>query len=114
MRSNCWRAALCPRPRAMATSWWWKCRASACMKWWRWIWLRGTLDSESHMQPQQGWARLAALLVVAALLPWPLLLGPNNWWAFILVTAAIVGALRLLLGQHWKICAGLALPRTHV
>jgi membrane protease YdiL (CAAX protease family) len=61
-----------------------------------------------------GWAGLAALLVVAALMPWPLLLGPNNWWAFILVTAAIAGALRLLLGRQWTGYAGLKLPPTHV
>jgi membrane protease YdiL (CAAX protease family) len=61
-----------------------------------------------------GWTGLTALLVVAALMPWPLLLGPNNWWAFILVTAAIMGALRLLLGRQWTCFAGLKLPPTHV
>ena len=66
------------------------------------------------MQWQQGWARSIALLVVAALMPWPLLLGPDNCWAFILVTAAIVGALRLLFGPQWKSYAGLNLPATHV
>ena len=66
------------------------------------------------MQRQQGWARLTALLLVAALMPWPLLLGPNNWWAFVLATAAIVAALRLLLGPQWTNHAGLKLPPTHV
>lgn len=57
--------------------------------------------------------RLAALLVVAALWPWPLLLRQDNWWAFILATAAIVAALRLLFGQQWKSYAGLELPPVH-
>lgn len=55
-----------------------------------------------------------ALLVGAALMSWPLLLGPNNWWAFILATAAIVAALRLLLGPRWAGYAGLDLPPVHV
>ena len=50
-----------------------------------------------------------ALLVVAALMPWPLLLTGDHWWAFILVTAAIVAALRLLLGRQWRDYAGLNL-----
>ena len=66
------------------------------------------------MQWQQGWARPIALLVVAALMPWPLLLTQGNWWAFVLVTAAIVTALRLLLGRQWKSYTGLNLPATHV
>lgn len=53
--------------------------------------------------------RLIALLVVAALMPWPLLLTHGNWWAFILVTVAIVAALRLLLGLPWRDYAGLNL-----
>ena len=47
-------------------------------------------------------------------MPWPLLLGPNNWWAFVLASVAILGVLRLLLGQQWTECAGLKLPRTHI
>jgi hypothetical protein len=58
--------------------------------------------------------RLIALLVVAALVPWPLLLIQNNWWAFVLVTAAIMAALRLLLGREWANDAGLNLPPAHV
>lgn len=50
-----------------------------------------------------------ALLVVVALMPWPLLLTHGNWWAFILVTAAILVALRLLLGTQWRDHAGLNL-----
>ena len=57
--------------------------------------------------------RLGALLAVAALMPWPLLLRHGNWWAFIVVTAAIVAVLRLLFGQQWKDYAGLNLPRKH-
>jgi hypothetical protein len=53
--------------------------------------------------------RLRALLVVAALMPWPLLAGHANWWAFAVVTAAILVALRLLLGQQWASSAGLKL-----
>jgi len=57
--------------------------------------------------------RLIALLVVVALMPWPLLLTQDNWWAYILATAAIVAALRLLLGRQWVNIAGLNLPPTH-
>jgi membrane protease YdiL (CAAX protease family) len=57
--------------------------------------------------------QLMALLLAAALMPWPLLLGPGNWWAFILASAAIVAALRLLLGRQWASLAGLALPPAH-
>jgi hypothetical protein len=56
---------------------------------------------------------LIALLLVAALMPWPLLLTHGNWWAFILVSAAIVAALRLLLGRQWTNSAGLNLPPRH-
>ena len=66
------------------------------------------------MQQEQSRARLTALLVVAALMPWPLLLGQNNWWAFILATAAIVAALRLVLGPEWTSIAGLKLALAHV
>jgi hypothetical protein len=61
-----------------------------------------------------GWTGLAALFAVAALMPWPLLLGPDNWWAFVLVSAAIVAVLRLLVGQQWTACAGIKLPPAHV
>lgn len=57
--------------------------------------------------------QMIALLVVAALMPWPLLLTHGNWWAFILVTAAIVVALRLLLGREWPGYAGLNLSWRH-
>jgi membrane protease YdiL (CAAX protease family) len=58
--------------------------------------------------------QLAALAAVAALMPWPLLLAQPNWWAFVLATAAIVAALRLLLGRQWANIAGLNLPPAHV
>jgi hypothetical protein len=48
--------------------------------------------------------------VVAALMPWPLLLDHDKGLAFALVSAAIVGALRLLLGREWTGRAGLKLP----
>jgi hypothetical protein len=54
--------------------------------------------------------RLRALLVVAALMPWPLLAGQANWWAFAVASAAILVALRLLLGPQWKNSAGLNVP----
>jgi len=57
--------------------------------------------------------KFRALIVVVALLPWPLLLGPDNWWAFILVTAAIMAVLRLLLGPEWPSAAGLNMPLVH-
>ena len=50
---------------------------------------------------------LIALLVVAALMPIPLLITQDHWWAFILVTAAIIAALRLLFGPDWPNYAGL-------
>ena len=52
---------------------------------------------------------LIALIVVAALMPWPLLLTHGNWWAFMLVTAAILAALRLVFGGAWRAHAGLDL-----
>jgi len=52
--------------------------------------------------------RGAALAVVAALMPWPLI-GPHHWWAFVLVTAATLVALRLVLGVQWASDAGLKL-----
>lgn len=58
-------------------------------------------------------AKFCALLVVAALLPWPLLAGPDNWWAFILSTIAILAALRRLLGPEWASVAGLKLSSAH-
>jgi membrane protease YdiL (CAAX protease family) len=57
--------------------------------------------------------QLIALLVVAALMPWPLLITQDHWWAFILVTAAIVAALRLLLGRQWADIAGLKMSSAH-
>ena len=57
--------------------------------------------------------QLVAPLIVAALMPWPLLLTQDNWWAFVLVTAAIVAALRLLLGPQWPNYAGLKLSSAH-
>ena len=45
---------------------------------------------------QRGWPAFVALLAVAALMPWPLLVTHDSWWAFILVTAE-----RLL----WRRCA---------
>src|ERR1700759_130517 len=56
------------------------------------------------------WRRLFALILVAALMPWPLLLGPDNWWAFMAVSAAILVVLRLLFGPEWTERAGLKLP----
>ena len=61
------------------------------------------------MKPQ-----LIALLVVAALMPWPLLIPQDHWWAFILVTSAIMVALRQLIGEQWASYAGLSLPPTYV
>ena len=60
---------------------------------------------------RQRWAGPGALLAVAALLPWPLLAGPNNWWAFALITAAILAVLSLLFGPGWASRAGLDLSR---
>jgi membrane protease YdiL (CAAX protease family) len=72
------------------------------------------LGQDSRTQSNEGLAKLRALLVVAALMPWPLLITHDNWWAFFLVTAAIMAALRLLLGQQWTSYAGLKLPPAHV
>lgn len=55
--------------------------------------------------------RLGALLAVAALMPWPLLIAGDHWWAFIVVAAAIAVVLRLLFGQQWTSYAGLNLTR---
>jgi hypothetical protein len=52
------------------------------------------------------------LAVVAALMPWPLI-GPHHWWAFVLATAAILAALRLVLGPQWPSDAGLKLSPAH-
>src|SRR5258708_1063072 len=56
---------------------------------------------------------LIALLIVAPFMPCPLIPTHGNWWAFILATAAIVAALRLLLGRQWTNAAGLNLPPAH-
>lgn len=56
---------------------------------------------------------LIALFVVAALMPWPLLITEDHWWAFILVTAAILAALRLLFGPDWTSFAGLNVSPLH-
>lgn len=71
------------------------------------------MGQDSDMRWQRGWPGLIALLLVAALMPWPLLLSQDNWWAFVLVTAAIVAALHLLLGRQWRNYAGLKLPLKH-
>jgi len=73
----------------------------------------GKLGQESRTQSNEGWARLSALPVVAALMPWPLFITQDHWWAFILVTAAIIAALRLLFGRQWPSYAGLNLPPVH-
>jgi Type II CAAX prenyl endopeptidase Rce1-like len=71
------------------------------------------LGQGSDIRCQQGWPSLIGLLVVAVLMPWPLLITQDHWWAFILVTAAIVAALRLLLGRQWTNYAGLELSPKH-
>jgi len=53
--------------------------------------------------------QIVALLIVGALMPWPLMMTGDHWWAFILAAAAIVAALRLLLGRQWLVEAGLKL-----
>lgn len=58
--------------------------------------------------------QLIAPVLVAPLLSWPLLLTGDHWWAFILATAAIAAALRLLLGRQWLDIAGLGLPPIHI
>jgi len=45
--------------------------------------------------------------------PIPLMLTHGNWWAFILVTAAILAGLRLLFGGQWLSPAGLKMPPAH-
>jgi hypothetical protein len=72
------------------------------------------LGRDSPTKGSEGWDRLSALLIVAALMPWPLLITRDNWWAFVLVSATIVGVLRLLLGPRWASDAGLKLPPTHI
>ncbi len=56
---------------------------------------------------------MVAFVMVAALMPWPLMLTHGNWWAFILVTAAILAGLRLLFGGQWLSPAGLKMPPAH-
>jgi membrane protease YdiL (CAAX protease family) len=57
---------------------------------------------------------LISLLLVMALLPWPLLFSEQHWWAFIPATAAILGLLRLLQGSEWARIAGLKMPLTDI
>jgi hypothetical protein len=45
--------------------------------------------------------------------PWPILITQDHWWAFILVTAAIMVALRLLLGRQRPNYAGLRMSWAH-
>jgi membrane protease YdiL (CAAX protease family) len=71
-------------------------------------------DPLEHRRWQRSRPAFIGLIAVAALTPWPLLITHDNWWAFILATAAIVAALRLLLGRRWASYAGLNLPPTHV
>lgn len=66
------------------------------------------------MRWRQRWAGPMALFAVAALMPWPLMAGPDNWWAFVLVTTAILAVLRLLFGPQWRIRAGLNLSPVQV
>lgn len=72
------------------------------------------MQQDSHIRWQRDWGTLFALLAVAALMPWPLLIPQDHWWAFILVTAAIMAVLRLVLGRQWAKHAGLELPPAHV
>ena len=72
------------------------------------------MGQDSRTRGNEGWARLRVLLVVAALLPLPLLITQDHWWAFVLVSVAILGVLRLLLGQQWTDYAGLRLPPAHM
>ena len=58
--------------------------------------------------------QLMALILAAALMPWPLFLTQGKWWAFVLAAVAIVMALCLLLGPQWANVAGLDLPPMHV
>ena len=57
--------------------------------------------------------RLIALLAVATLMPWPLLITQDHWWAFILITIAIMATLRLLVGPGWTSLAGLNISPVH-
>jgi membrane protease YdiL (CAAX protease family) len=58
--------------------------------------------------------QLIGLFVVAALMPWPLMIAEDHWWAFVLATAAIVVALRLLFGSQWRDTAGLRVPPVQI
>jgi len=57
-------------------------------------------------------ARLRSLLLVLALMPWPLLFSERHWWAFIPATLAILAVLRLLHGPAWAGYAGLKMSVT--
>lgn len=63
--------------------------------------------------PDDRAARWWSLVLVLALLPWPLLFSEHYWWAFIVGTAAIIGVLRLVHGPHWTSYAGLKMPLAH-
>src|ERR1700744_174576 len=56
--------------------------------------------------------RLMALFVVAALMPWPLMIAGDHWWAFVLATVAILVALRLLFESQWRDRPGLKASST--
>lgn len=57
--------------------------------------------------------QLIVMAIVAGLMAWPLSIAQDHWWAFILATAAIAAALRLLLGEQWRGAAGLNLSPRH-
>lgn len=67
------------------------------------------MDQGSHARPLDV-TGLFALIAVAGLMPWPLLIGPDNWWAFVLVSVAIMAVLRLVYGVKWASHAGLKVP----
>lgn len=70
--------------------------------------------STPRKAPDDRGDRWRSLLLVVVLLPWPLLFSEHYWWAFIVGTAAIVGALRLVHGPHWTNYAGLKIPPVHI
>ena len=68
---------------------------------------------EETAVPSMAKRGTAALIVVTSLMPWPLV-GPHRWWAFALATAAILVAVRLVLGRRWRSLAGLELSLAQV